>query len=156
MSGYTFEFQPVLDHLDFLLKGVGMTLQIMFISLVLSLAIGVVAGQLRLSRHRLLRIPAAAYVDFFRTTPLLVQLVWIFYCIPIIFGVRTTDFQSGVLALSLNYGAFFAEIFRAGVTSLGRGQTEAAEALGMTHLQVLRRVIYPQAIRRMLPPLSSM
>ncbi|MFN8453468.1 MAG: amino acid ABC transporter permease [Anaerolineae bacterium] len=153
---YQFEFGPVLENLPFLLRAVGVTLQVMAYAWVLSLVIGIIAGQLRLSHYRWVRLIATAYIDFFRTTPLLVQLVWIFYVIPIIFGIRTTDFQSGVLALSLNYGAFFAEVFRAGVTSIGRGQSEAGSALGMTTLQVLYRVVYPQAIRRMLPPLGSM
>jgi His/Glu/Gln/Arg/opine family amino acid ABC transporter permease subunit len=154
--GYQFDFTPVWEAMPFLLQGVVVTLQVTALSLVLAVILGLIAGQLRMSRFRVIRLPVTAYIDFFRTTPMLVQLVWIFYVVPIVFGIRATDFQSGVIALSLNYAAFFAEIFRAGVTSIDRGQSQAAQALGMTQFQVLYRIVYPQAIRRMLPPLGSM
>ena len=153
---YEFRFQAVLDHLDFLLSAVRFTIVLMVLSLILAVIVGGTAGQMQLSRHRAIRIPAIIYIDVFRTTPLLVQLVWSLHCLPIIFGIRLGGFWSGVLALGLNSGAFFAEIFRAGITTLGRGQTEAGLALGMTQLQVSRRVIYPQALRRMLPPLGNL
>jgi His/Glu/Gln/Arg/opine family amino acid ABC transporter permease subunit len=153
---YPFDFTVVWDSMPFLLQGVVMTLKVTGASLLLAVILGLVAGQLRLSKYRAIRLPVTAYIDFFRTTPMLVQLVWIFYVVPIVFGIRATDFQSGVIALSLNYAAFFAEIFRAGVTSIDKGQSQAGQALGMTGFQLLYRVIYPQAIRRMLPPLGSM
>jgi His/Glu/Gln/Arg/opine family amino acid ABC transporter permease subunit len=119
--------------------------------------IGIIAGQMRLANSYVARAAATAYIDLFRTTPLLVQLVFFFFFLPIyVPGFRFTAFSAGAVALSLNYGAFFAEIFRAGITSLGRAQEEAALALGMTKFQSARRVIYPQAIRRMLPPIGSM
>ena len=95
-------------------------------------------------------------MDLFRLTPPLLQIVLIFFLLPVATGMRLPAFEAGVIALSLNYSAFFSEIFRAGVLSLGRGQGEAGAAMGMTHLQVLKWVIYPQAIRRMLPPITNM
>lgn len=153
---YNFDFGPVFAAMNSLLYGVWVTLKVTGISLVLSMSLGMVAGQLRLSKHAWIRIPVTAYIDFFRTTPMLVQLVWIFYVLPMVVGVRTTDFQSGILALSLNYAAFFAEIFRAGVTSINLGQSHAGAALGMTNFQIMRRIVYPQVFRRMLPPIGSM
>ena len=154
--GYEFRFDAVIDRFPFLLGAVQLTLMLMAASFVVAVGLGVIAGQMRMSERRLLRWPATVYVDFWRTTPLLVQLIWIFYVLPIFFGIRLSAFQSGVLALGLNYGAFFAEVFRAGISSLGRGQTEAGLALGLTEFQIQRRIIYPQAMRRMLPPIGSM
>jgi His/Glu/Gln/Arg/opine family amino acid ABC transporter permease subunit len=133
-----------------------LTVQILLWSAVLSLMIGLVAGQMLMSRHVFLRVPARIYVDFFRLTPLLFQIVTLFFLLPMTTGISVPAFTSGVIALSLNYGAFFAEIFRAGVQSLDKGQWEAADSMGIPHLLVLRRIIYPQAIRRMLPPIGSM
>jgi His/Glu/Gln/Arg/opine family amino acid ABC transporter permease subunit len=153
---YPFNFIPVFDAMPSLLRGVVVTLEITGLSLLLAVILGLIAGQLRLSRSRWIRLPVTVYIDFFRTTPMLVQLVWIFYVVPIVMGIKATAFQSGVIALSLNYAAFFAEIFRAGVTSISYGQTYAGAALGMTNFQIMRRIIYPQVFRRMLPPLGSM
>ncbi len=134
-----------------------MSIKLMLATAPACFAVGIVAGQMRMSKTVAVRLPATAYIDFFRTTPLLVQVVFFFFLLPIYLpGLRPDAFTAGFVALSLNYGAFFAEVFRAGVTSLGRAQPEAALALGMTRLQAARRVIYPQALRRMLPPIGSM
>ncbi len=153
---YSFDFGWVPDSLPMLYSATFLTLQILLWSAVLSLAIGLVTGQLLMSRYAVVRVLARIYVDFFRLTPILFQIVAIFFLLPITVGLSVPAFTSGVIALSLNYGAFFAEIFRAGVQSLDQGQWEAAESMGMPHLRVLRRVIYPQAVRRMLPPIGSM
>jgi His/Glu/Gln/Arg/opine family amino acid ABC transporter permease subunit len=153
---YDFDFTWVPDVLPVFTRAAALTVQILLWTAVLSMAIGLLAGQMLMSRHRWIRLPARLYVDFFRLTPVLFQIVAIFFLLPLLFSVQVPAFTSGVIALSLNYGAFFSEIFRAGVLSLDRGQWEAADAMGMTRLQSLRRVIYPQAIRRMLPPIGSM
>jgi glutamine transport system permease protein len=150
------DFQPVFNSLPRLLDAAAVSLRLMLVAAVASFVIGLGAGQARMSRHWFIRLPATAYIDFFRTTPLLIQIVWMFFVLPIFFKITVGAFLAGAVALSLNYGAFFAEIFRAGVTSLGRGQTEAGAALGMSDWQVARTVVYPQAIRRMLPPIGSM
>lgn len=155
-SGYEFDFSWVSDTWPVFLDAALLTLQILIWSAVLSLAVGLVTGQMLNSRRVWLRVPARLYVDFFRLTPILLQIVAFFFLLPIMLGISVPAFTSGVIALSLNYGAFFAEIFRAGVQSLDKGQWEAAESMGMSHLQTLRRIIYPQAIRRMLPPIGSM
>ena len=155
-SGYEFDFSWVSGTWPVFLDAAFLTLQILIWSAVLSLAVGLVTGQMLNSRRIWLRVPARIYVDFFRLTPILLQIVAFFFLLPIMLGISVPAFTSGVIALSLNYGAFFAEIFRAGVQSLDKGQWEAAESMGMSHLQTLRRIIYPQAIRRMLPPIGSM
>lgn len=155
-DGYTFDFSWVADTWPTFLDAAFLTLQVLIWSAVLSLAVGLVAGQMLSSKRVWLRIPARIYVDFFRLTPILLQIVAFFFLLPLMFGISAPAFTSGVIALSLNYGAFFAEIFRAGVQSLDKGQSEAAESMGMSSMQTLRRIVYPQAVRRMLPPIGSM
>ena len=132
------------------------TFKILALSSLLSLFLGLVIGQGLLSRRWYIVAPVRIWVDMFRLTPPLLQIVLIFFMLPMVIGVRLPAFEAGVLALSLNYAAFFSEIFRAGVISLGRGQGEAGYAMGMTTFQVVRRVIYPQVFRRMLPPITNM
>src|SRR5690242_16948046 len=109
----------------------------------------------RLSRYRVISLPAYIYTELFRTTPILVQIVWVFYVLPIIAGITLSPFGSGLLALSLNVGAFVGEIFRAGLLSVPPTQRDAAFALGMTGFQANRRVIVPQAAVRIIPPLAT-
>lgn len=156
LPAYDFDFSWVQGSLPIFLQAAFLTLQILIWSAVLSVFIGLLAGQMLMSRHAWLRWPARVYVDFFRLTPILFQIVAIFFLIPIVFDVSVPAFTSGVIALSLNFGAFFAEIFRAGVQSIDKGQWEAAESMGMPHFKTLVRVIYPQAIKRMLPPIGNM
>ena len=113
------------------------------------------AALARISGIRLLDWIATIYVDFFRTTPLLVQLVWIYFALPILIGQSLSGVQAGALGLSLYAGSYLAEIIRAGILSVERGQSEAALALGMTYAQVMRRIVLPQAVVRMLPPIAS-
>ena len=155
-QAYSFEFSWIAEYYPRFIDGGLITLKLMIFTAAASFVIGLIAGQMRMTTSLFIRIPAAAYIDFFRTTPLLVQVIFFFFFLPLFFGIRTDAFTAGIIALSLNYGAFFAEIFRAGVGSLDRGQSEAALAIGMTPLQSLRRMIYPQAIRRMMPPIGSM
>jgi polar amino acid transport system permease protein len=154
---YTFDFSWLPENFPRLIQGAILSIKLMLVTAPSCFAIGIIAGQMRLSRWRVLRVASAIYVDLFRTTPVLVQLAIFFFVLPIYFPTYRFDaFTAGCVALSLNYGAFFAEVFRAGVASLGRAQQEAAMALGMTRFQAARRIIYPQAIRRMMPPIGSM
>jgi polar amino acid transport system permease protein len=155
-QAYVMDFSWISEFYPRFLHAAILTLKLTFFTAALSFVVGLIAGQMRMARNLFIRWPAAAYIDFFRTTPLLVQVVFFFFFLPLFFGMRADAWTAGILALSLNYGAFFAEIFRAGVGSLDRGQSEAAMAIGMTPLQSMRRVIYPQALRRMIPPIGSM
>jgi len=152
---YTFRFDAVLRNLPFLLEGLGLTLQITLVSVIFALLVGLLAALLRLSKLPGITHLVRVYIDLFRCTPVLVQLVWIYYALPLVLGIQLSAFASTVLALSLNMGAFLGEIFRAGIQSIDAGQKEAAFVLGMTYRQTLRRIVLPQALVRMLPPIGS-
>src|SRR6516164_1540111 len=152
---YTWRFDVVLENLPHLLSGVSLTCALTALCMLLGLVVGLVAAICRLSRWRLVRGIAFAYTEAFRTTPLLVQVVWVFYVLPILTGVTLTAFFSGLVALGFNVGAFMAEIYRAGILSVSPGQTAAGLALGMTPAQVFRRVVLPQAVTRVIPPMAT-
>ena len=156
VSTYQLDFGWVPDNFSLFVTAAWLTIRLMLGAAVLMVVLGVLAGQGLASRHAWVRTPVRLYVDFFRLTPLLVQIIAIFFLLPSVLSVNASPFMSGVIALGLNYGAFFAEVFKGGITSLDRGQWEAAQAMGMSPVKVLTRVIYPQAFRRMLPPLSNL
>jgi polar amino acid transport system permease protein len=154
--GYEWHFDVLGEgNLEFLLGGLGLTIALSVLSMIGSLVLGLLIGMARLSPWRVLQIATTAYSDFLRGTPLLVQLLWIYYSLPILTGVVFSPFVSAAIALTLNLSAFVSEIVRAGIQSIGRGQREAALALGMTGWQAMSRVILPQSIRRVIPPLGS-
>ncbi|MNT03803.1 Glutamine transport system permease protein GlnP [compost metagenome] len=119
------------------------------------LAIGLIAGLGRLSRHKVVTVPLRAFVEVFRCTPVLVQLVWFYYALPVLTGIEMSAPVAAALCLSLYGGAFYSEIIRGGIISTDIGQTEAGQAIGMTRGQVMRRIILPQAFRKMIPPLVN-
>ena len=133
----------------------GVTLLYAFATVVGGIVIGVICGLGLLSRRRWLTIPLEGYVEVFRCTPLLVQIVWFYYALPILLNFSLPAWLAAGLGLTLYMGAFCTEIFRAGVMSIGRGQWQAGRALGMTHIQLMRRIVLPQAVRRMVPPLVN-
>ena len=155
-AGYEWDFSWVGSEMALFGMAAGTSIKILLLSTVLSLALGLCIGQGLLSKRWYVTAPLRVWVDLFRLTPPLLQIVLIFFLLPVATGMRLPAFEAGVIALSLNYSAFFSEIFRAGVLSLGKGQGEAGAAMGMTWFQVLKWVIYPQAIRRMLPPITNM
>jgi len=133
----------------------GVTLLYAFATVVGGIVIGVICGLGLLSRRRWLTLPLEGYVEVFRCTPLLVQIVWFYYALPILLNFSLPAWLAAGLGLTLYMGAFCTEIFRAGVMSIGRGQWQAGRALGMTHIQLMRRIVLPQAVRRMVPPLVN-
>lgn len=147
-------FRHVLSDYPFLLQGLRWTIQISLVGMVGGSVLGLFIGMARLS-HWLIRYPATLYVDFFRTTPLLIQLIWIYYALPVLVGHSLSSIQAGELGMSLYSAAYLAEIVRAGILSIPRGQREAALALGMNRWQAMRRIMLPQAVVRMLPPIAS-
>jgi polar amino acid transport system permease protein len=118
----------------------------------LGLLIGLALGLARLSRSKLVNAPLVALIELFRCTPVLVQLVWFYYALPVILNVQIPATVAATAVLSLYVGAFYAEIFRGGIASIERGQWDAARALGLGGWRLMRLVILPQAVRRMLPP----
>ncbi|TYO97200.1 amino acid ABC transporter permease [Desulfallas thermosapovorans] len=165
--------EVAIQSLPFLVKGAGVTVFITLFSVAIGCVIGLIAGLSRLSKNRLLRVLATAYVDFFRGTPLLVQILLVYYGVPallndaqgflmenygmpqLIENYAMPRLLAAIMACSLNSGAYVAEIFRAGVQSIEKGQMEAARSLGMTHGQAMRFVILPQAFKRVIPPLFN-
>ncbi len=126
----------------------------MFIVL-LGLLFGLIAALAMLSRFAWLRAIALTFVEAFRCTPILVQLIWFHYALPILAGVEMTPITASALALSLYGGSFYSEIIRGGIVSIDSGQSEAGAALGMTPRQTMRRIVLPQAIKRMIPALMN-
>jgi polar amino acid transport system permease protein len=148
---YRWDFAPVLANADLLAQGLVNTLAVTGAALAFGVPLGLLLALMRLSSHRALAWPAGFVIEFFRTTPPLVQLFWFFFALPIVVRVEMTPYLAAVLTFSIQSSAFFAEVFRAGIVSVDRGQWEAARALGMDRLQTLARVVLPQAVKRMIP-----
>jgi polar amino acid transport system permease protein len=149
---YQWDFYFLLRYAPLLWRGVLVTLGYTAATIFIGLIIGLLVGLGRLSRSRLLNIPLIAFIEVFRCTPLLVQIVWFYYALPVLLGIQIPAVLAGVLTLSCYTGAFYAEIFRGGIISIEQGQWDAARAMGLRRWHVMRLVILPQAIRRMIPP----
>src|SRR5579872_3234183 len=137
------------------LTGLKYTLLVCGLSFVFGSAMGLLMAGMRMSHRFPLTQIAYVYIDFFRTTPALVQLIWVFYVLPILVGISLSPVASGVVALSLNAGAFFAEVFRGGIQSIPAGQWDAAHVLGYPRRSTILRVILPQGLRRALPATAN-
>ena len=148
---YRWNFAVVLANLDVLALGLLNTLKVTGTALAFGIPLGLVLALGRLSGTRAMAWPAGFVIEFFRTTPPLVQLFWFFFALPILVRVEMTPFAASALTFSIQSAAFFAEVFRGGIVSIEIGQWEAARAVGMNHAQALRRIILPQAVRRMIP-----
>jgi polar amino acid transport system permease protein len=150
--GYIWDFSVIVLHPSEWLRGLFVTMTYAIATVAAGLMIGVVCGMSMLSRYRILTSPLYGYVHLFRCTPLLIQIVWFYYALPVVIGVNLPAWLAAGLGLTLYMGAFSAEIFRAGIMSIDKGQWQAARALGMLPGSMMRRIILPQATRRMLPP----
>ena len=151
----TFDMNLVVNSFPLLLIGAGVTIQITVLSTAIGFVIGLIVGVARISNLRLLRMLAEVYVEFFRGTPLLVQIFLFYFALPVITGQRIDPFIAAISACGINSGAYVAEIFRAGIQSIDDGQMEAGRSLGMTWLQTMRYIIVPQAFKRVIPPLGN-
>lgn len=150
-----FDFQLIMNSLPLLLMGAGVTVQITALSVSFGLLIGMFVGIARLSKIWAVKMLSTIYVDFIRGTPLLVQIFIIYFALPIIAGTRIDPFIAAITACSINSGAYVAEIFRAGIQSIDKGQMEAGRSLGMTWSQTMCYIILPQAFKRIIPPLGN-
>ena len=150
-----FDMNLVVNSFPLLLIGAGVTIQITVLSTAIGFVIGLIVGVARISNLRLLRMLAEVYVEFFRGTPLLVQIFLFYFALPVITGQRIDPFIAAISACGINSGAYVAEIFRAGIQSIDEGQMEAGRSLGMTWLQTMRYIIVPQAFKRVIPPLGN-
>lgn len=152
---HTWNFVSVFAYWNVLAVGLIGTLNLFVICTILGLGGGLVMGMLRYSKSGLISYPAMLYVELFRNTPVLVQIIWFFFALPVLTGVEVSPFMAAILGITLNTIAFSAEVFRGGIQSIEREQWEAGKAIGMSYAQAMRRVILPQALKRMLPPLTS-
>ena len=152
---YAWDFKVVLDNFPILLRGLWLTVGLWAVSLVLGLVLGLAISMGPISGSRWLRLPAIGWIEVFRNTPVLVQLIWFYYAFPIVLGAQLSPVTAAILGLTLNTSAYCAEIFRAGIESIARGQWEAAKAIGMTRWMSLQRVILPQVFKRMLPAFTN-
>lgn len=152
---FTWDFSAVIDNYPVLLKGLGMTAVLWMVAFPLSMLVGFALSLL--SRARFWAVVAAArvYVEIFRNTPVIIQLIWFFYAFPILTGYRLSPVAAALCGLILNASAYCAEIFRGGLASIPAGQWEGAKAVGMSHSQALKRVIVPQVFSRMLPAFTN-
>jgi glutamine transport system permease protein len=155
------QVDKVISNLPDLLHGLGNTILFSVIAIILATIFGLIAALMKLSRIRVLRALVSVYVEFFRGTPLLVQLIFITYALPTAlplndwFGQQTYPFLAASFGLALNEGAYITEIIRAGILGVDRGQREAAQSIGMNGYQTMRYIILPQAFKRMIPPLVN-
>ncbi|MBE6093346.1 MAG: amino acid ABC transporter permease [Selenomonas ruminantium] len=146
--------EKLFDIFLLMLDGTQITLEIFFVTLLLSLPLGMIAALGRLSSLKIISRIVEFYIWIMRGTPLMLQLLFVYFALPMI-GIRLPDIAAALLAFTLNYAAYFAEIFRAGIQAVPKGQYEAAKTLGMSYPQTMRRIILPQVIRIVLPPVSN-
>ena len=151
----TFEWPVVWTNLPFLLQGAVVTIALTVITMALAIPGGLILAALRMAPLAPVRIAATAFVEFFRATPLILQLYWTFYVLPAFFDIRFSEWTTALVGLVCNISSFNSETFRAGITSIRQGQWNAGLALGMSVPQVFFRIVLPQAVMRVLPALAS-
>lgn len=149
-----FNPQVAVENIGPLLGGLLITVELTFVVIILSLIFGLFVALAGMSRWPALHWLVKAYIEVIRGTPLLLQLVYVYYVLPEI-GIRLDAFTAGVLALTLNYSAYISEVYRSGIQAIAKGQHDAAAALGMTRGLAMRRIILPQAIRIVVPTLGN-
>ena len=149
------DFGVISENFDTLLQAFLVTFVLALLAELLGIILGLVLALMKIGRSKILSAPAQVYIDVFRGTPLLVQIIFIYFATPNI-GIRIESlFFAGLVALTLNSAAYVAEIFRSGIQSIDKGQMEAGRASGLTYAQTMRHIIVPQAFRRVIPPLTN-
>lgn len=137
-----------------ILQGLGVTLKIFILTLILSIPLGILIAVMRVSKSTILKKISDAYVLILRGTPLLLQIIVIYFGLPIV-GIKFDRFVAAIVAFTLNYGAYFGEIFRGGILSIDEGQVEGAQVLGLSSKDTFFRIILPQAVKNVLPPVAN-
>lgn len=151
---YDFEFSVIIESLPYILEGIGMTIFVSLISSFFAFLIGTIIAFLRNQQNRIVVFLTSAFVEFIRNTPLLIQLYIWYKGLPNL-GVNIDPVMCGIIALSIYTGAFISEVLRAGINSIAKEQSEASYALGLSHMQTFRLIVFPQALRIVIPPLGS-
>jgi len=149
--GYEWDFAIVFRDFDLLILGLVNTLKVTGLALLFGIPLGLFLALLRLFGSWPIKVPVGFLIEFLRSTPPIAQLFWFFFAMPILIGVEIDPFGASVLTFSLQSSAFFAEVFRGGIISIDRGQWEAAKAIGMDRNSSIKRIILPQAVKRMIP-----
>ena len=145
----------ILRILPNMIAGLGVSAQIFLITIVLSLQIGILLALVRISKVAVFRKLAEVYIYVMRGTPLMLQIMFIYYGLPLMLNVQISDFPAAILAFVANYAAYFAEIFRGGIQSIPKGQYEGAKVLGFTYRQTMWHIVLPQVVKRVIPPLGN-
>ena len=145
----------ILRILPNMFAGLGVSAQIILITIVLSLPIGILLALVRISKVAVFRKLAEIYIYVMRGTPLMLQIMFIYYGLPLMLDVQISDFPAAILAFVANYAAYFAEIFRGGIQSIPKGQYEGAKVLGFTYRQTMWHIVLPQVVKRVIPPLGN-
>lgn len=153
--GYRFSFKVITDNLDEFIPAIGLTLLVSLVAMLVALVLGLIVALMRLSRSRVLNTPARAYITFFTGTPIYVLIFWVYYGLAMMINVNFSPFVAGAISLSTQYGGYMAEVYRSGIEAIGRGQREAAAAMGLTAAQSFRYIVFPQAIRIVLPSIGN-
>src|SRR6056297_3280553 len=153
--GFDFKASVVWEVLPQLLIGAVVTVKSALVGLILGCLVGALAGLMKTSKLFFLRVPASIYIETVRGTPIMVQVMFIYFALPMALGMRIPAYFAAVAAITTNAGAYIAEVVRGSIESIDRGQTEAARSIGLSHMQSLLYVIWPQAFRRMIPPLGN-
>ena len=146
--------QDIISLMPQMFEGLKMTLIIFTLTLILSIPLGVIIALGRISKVKIINSISGLYIYIFRGTPLLLQILFVFYGLPLV-GISIPRIPAAIMAMVLNYGAYFGEIFRAGINSIDKGQVEAAEVIGMSKKDTFFRIILPQALKRVFPPVSN-
>jgi His/Glu/Gln/Arg/opine family amino acid ABC transporter permease subunit len=155
MQTYQFRWDIIPNNLDFLMSGLQMTLIISATALFFAMIGGLLLALVDMSRYLAVRAIGLAIGEVIRNTPILVQLLWVYYVLPIVFNIRISSLAAILIGLSVYMAAFMSEVYRAGIQAVPKGHREAAQVLGLTPFQSFRRIVLPQAIRFTLPPLAS-
>ncbi|WP_028580239.1 glutamine ABC transporter permease GlnP [Desulfogranum japonicum] len=153
--GFDFQYSVMWESVPLLLSGAKLTIIITVFGLVIGFLLGAITGLMKISRNWFVRKLAGLYIECIRGTPIMVQVMFIYFGLPMALGMRIPPMAAGIVAIAVNSGAYIAEIVRGAFQSIEKGQTEAGRSIGLSHLQTMYYVIWPQALRRMIPPLGN-
>jgi glutamine transport system permease protein len=154
-SQFQFKFSVIWESIPILLQGINYTILITIFGLIIGFVLGTLAGVFKTARSKALNRLAGFYIESIRGTPLMVQVMFLYFGLPLAFGTRIPPLMAGICAIALNSGAYIAEIVRGAIQSIDTGQMEAGRSIGLTRLQTMVYVLWPQAFRRMIPPLGN-
>jgi polar amino acid transport system permease protein len=152
---YEWDFGFLWQYARLIWIGVGYTVGFTILTALSGLIVGCAIAMARLSDTKIISIPLVGFIEIFRCTPVLVQLVWCYYALPIVTGIELSPAAAAFITLTLYGGSFYAEIIRGGIVSVDMGQWDAGRALGMRRVDLMKRIIMPQALKRMVPPLVN-